>query len=457
MCLIMAMEKNMRSINLITGKPSRRSFIKMMLGSVAVLGSGIALPIFQKTASAAEAMVEGSGSESAEVGTVKSLGLDAKYIRQLMTHDSRTSRTIMWHSEKSQDGAMVVWRKFGTSALHTERASQHSFNSGDSTFFIHTATVTGLSQNTHYEYRLQYNEEATPWYPLHTPGSSSFKALIFPDSQCGGDYTVWHELAKDAFTREPDADFFINMGDLVDNGWSMWHWGMWFDALKGFLERYTFAPVMGNHETYDLNWQLKLPHFFLNFFRLPENGSLKFSRYYYSFDYGPVHFMVLNTQFEEIDQNIDGLMETQTEWLRQDAASTHKPWKIVLMHKDIINYDYPDLSDPVLGDIDIVGRRFMPLFDELGMDVVLTAHQHTYRRHDHIYDFKPSDHGPFYIDTGVAGNARYNVPINKRFDKVVLPQPEIDNYMTLEADSHQLKFRCYQPDGSIADECTLTK
>lgn len=57
---------------------------------------------------------------------------------------------------------------------------------------------------------------------------------------------------------------------------------------------------------------------------------------------------------------------------------------------------------------------------------------------------------------GNAGNVRYNVPVNKRFDQKILPQPEVDNYMTLEASAAQLTFRCFQPDGSLADQYTLS-
>ena len=190
---------------------------------------------------------------------------------------------------------------------------------------------------------------------------------------------------------------------------------------------------------------------------MPGNGSLRFSHGYYAFDYGPCHFAALNTQWEEVEALRAGLLEEQMAWLRRDMAASRKKWKIVLMHKDVIEYDYPDLSDPVTGDISATGRLLMPLFDELRPDVVLTAHQHTYRRLGSIVNFAPSEEGPFYIDTGNCGNCYYDVPVNARFDKKVLVQPERGNYMTLEASAERLHFSCFLPNGSLVDEVSLRK
>ena len=70
-----------------------------------------------------------------------------------------------------------------------------------------------------------------------------------------------------------------------------------------------FAPVMGNHETYDKKWEVRLPLAYLAQFAPPENGSRDFLRYYYSFDFGDVHFIVLNTQWNETNDLRPGLLE----------------------------------------------------------------------------------------------------------------------------------------------------
>lgn len=383
--------------------------------------------------------------------------MDVLYIRQLITSDSSKSRTIMWHSQKPHQEAEVHLRlkgENGPERVRIYKPAFSSFHDDGETIFLYSTHIDGLQEEAEYEYRVSYSGGTTPWYRLQTVGdNTSFKALIFPDSQCSDGYVTWRKVAHSAWEQHPDTDFFISMGDLVDNGEAGWQWRQWMDGTDKLWKNMPFAPIMGNHECYNLQWLCRLPVAYLHYFVLPYNESPRFARYYYSYDYGPVHFTVLNTQWDEINSLKSGMMTEQLAWLEKDIASSDKPWKIVLMHKDVIFYDDP--SQNIV--IDEVGWVFMPYFDKLGVDAVLTAHQHTYRRHDHIFNFEPAEQGPVYFCTGVAGNVRYDVPIIKQFDKVVLPQPEVDNYMTLEASEQELIFSCYMPEGKLMDKYVLHK
>ena len=385
---------------------------------------------------------------------------DLQFLRQLIAQDNEHTRTIGWQSLEPMKNAVIECRSADmVSWVHAFPANSLPFSDGGASCYLHFTRISGLAPGSDYLYRIvdEAGSFTSDWQPLRTDDGGAFQAIIFPDSQCAGDYTAWRSIAQGAATRHPGAKFFINMGDLVDNGEAAWQWQQWFDALTGIQERLPLAPVMGNHGTYDLNWKCRIPAAWLSYFPVPENHVAHWSRYWYSFDFGPCHFLVLNNLMGELDPVKPGMLDAELPWLRHDAALTSKPWKIVLMHKDIINYEWPDASDPITGDIDPVGRIFMPVFDELGIDAVLTAHQHTYRRLGHIFRFRPADHGPFYIDTGNAGNCYYDVPKNERFDQFLLPQPERGNYMTLDADASKLVFRCYLPDGTWMDTAELTK
>jgi hypothetical protein len=385
-------------------------------------------------------------------------GMDIAFLRQLITKDSRHSRLILWQSSTPMEAATIQCRPAGKLITANEfPAASLPFSDGDAAFFLHIAAIKGLSPHSTYQYRIAENACYTDWYPLYTEDGGSFQALIFPDSQCSDGYATWRNIAQDAAASHPDAAFYINMGDLVDNGEDAQQWHDWFSSLSGIEERLPFAPVMGNHAAYDLNWQCRLPAAWLAYFPVPANNIKNWDRYWYSFDFGPVHFIVLNNLMDELDKLKPGLLQAEIPWLRADAAASRQKWTIVLMHKDIINYDSPDRSDPVTGDIDPVGRTFMPLFEELGIDVVLTAHQHTYRRLGHIFRFKPAQHGPYYIDTGNAGNCYYDVPINQRFDRFILPQPERGNYLTLTAADNELVFRCFLPNSTLMDTVAIKK
>ena len=100
----------------------------------------------------------------------------------------------------------------------------------------------------------------------------------------------------------------------------------------------------------------------------------------------------------------------------------------------------------------------MPLFDELGVDLVFSAHLHTYRNRGHLYHFTRSQRGPLYILTGVAGNVRYpGLWIDHELDQTIAPQPETDNYLTLEASADALRVQCFLPDGTRIDDASITK
>ena len=214
---------------------------------------------------------------------------------------------------------------------------------------------------------------------------------------------------------------------------------------------------MGNHETYDRNWQVRLPKAYLQEFAVPDNGSEAFSRYYYSFDYGMCHFAVLNTQMDETADFKQGLLEEQLAWLPKDMEKSRKRWKIALLHKDVLQYRIHDRPERTEG-FSYFGEVFMPVFDALGIDLVLTAHLHTYRNRGHIEAFRRSPKGPVYILTGVAGDVRYpNLWVDHALDEAVAPQPETDNYLVLEAKDAQLVVECFLPDGTRIDRVEMVK
>ena len=223
------------------------------------------------------------------------------------------------------------------------------------------------------------------------------------------------------------------------------------------VETIPVAPVLGNHETYNRDWKVRMPESYLNLFSLPENGDAMRQNQFYSFDYGAVHFIVLNTQIDEMEQFQPGLLETQQKWFVNDIKNTNKKWKVVLMHKDVLTYEIKNRTDRKAGISDI-GRAWMPLFDEYGVDAVLTAHLHTYRRRGNLYNFESDTRAPLYIITGVAGNVRYpDLWVDHPFDQATAPQPETDNYMTIEASEDVLRLAAFLVDGRKIDQVEIRK
>lgn len=383
--------------------------------------------------------------------------VDALNIRQVITKDSETSRTIMWQSTYAAEEAVVEFRTKGSDDILSLPASNEEFVDDSTTTYLHTATLTDLTPGTAYEYRIGYGEKRSDWFPLQTAQGTSFKALVFPDSQ-SSDYSAWAATKNPAWQAHQDAQFFINMGDLVDNGEDHYQWNAWFDVVSDMITRIPIAPLMGNHETYNRDWKVRMPEAYLHLFALPRLDQAVYQNQFYSFDYGDVHFIVLNTQFTEMEPFQSSLQADEMEWFKKDIQGTTKKWKVVLMHKDPIQYGFANRPTPREEGFSQEGLDWMPLFDEYGVDVVLSAHLHTYRDRGRIANFQRSENGPLYIITGVAGNVQYpGLWKNHHLDEYVAPQPETDNYLVMEATSDTLTFTGYLPSGELLHTSTIQK
>lgn len=381
---------------------------------------------------------------------------DSEYVRQIITADPSVSRTIMWQSANEQKLATVTVREKGSIQERSFSAESEAYTDDRQKLFLHTAYIDGLKADTVYEYQLRNQKETSEWYFLRTAGKGKFKALIFPDSQCN-DYSVWENNVKLAAKQQPDADFFINMGDLVDNGEDHTQWDAWLSAVNVLTAQIPFAPVMGNHETYDKKWQCRFPQAYIKEFAVPANGNKEFDRCYYSFDWGEVHFVVLNTQWDELEEFRAGILNYQKEWLRNDISRTNKRWKVALFHKDVLKYAIKNRPERQAG-IGEAGMYLAPILEELGFDLVLTAHLHTYRNRGHLKAFASDKSGPVYILTGVAGNIFYSgFWLDHELDKVKAPVPEKGNYLTLTYEEDHLLVESYLFNGEKFDEMRIEK
>ena len=371
-----------------------------------------------------------------------------RYFRRVVTRDNRSSALIEWQSEEALSNPRFFWREAGSRAEKTADVDVKYFALENHPVFVYRAMLSGLAAGKRVECRLETSGRDAGTFSFQTDGGGAFKALIFPDSQCENDYDTWARVSDAASKRCPEAALWVNMGDLVDNGASFYHWDGWQSVTDAALGGRAFAPVMGNHECYSLDWKYCRPDAFLSLFATPENGSAKYPRYYYSFDYGPVHFVVLNTQRAELDTLSPGLFEEQAAWLARDLKAAKAKWRVALLHRDLIDYDAePMARDPFV-------ETLVPILETGGVDAVLTAHAHAYRRR-RLRGWKQDKNGVLYILTGNAGNCFYDVKKHE-IDEIAFPDNFL-NYLTMEADERALTFRCFLPNGILKDFVTLRK
>jgi len=391
------------------------------------------------------------------------LDSESRYIRQIVAQDNSTSRTIMWQSDNSEADAVIEYRLEGAEKSQTIGATDKAFTDDGSTTYIHEATLTGLTPNTKYEYRVGYGaDRRSDWYRLETAGASVYDVLIYPDSQ-SGDYSQWEEIVKSSALRNPRTALYISMGDLVDNGEHAYQWRTWLNSIKPLSANVPLATTLGNHEMYTLDWKMREPYAYLNYFAVPPNGNETFNRRYYSYDFGDVHYVVLDTMLYESnhednhDTHHPDLYDVQVQWLRQDLMANTKKWTVVLMHRDPFQYafDRPGANRAV--GFDDEGVLFMPIFDEFNVDLVLSAHLHSYRNRGHVRNFDRDPSGPLYILTGIAGDARRPKWKEHPLDVYVAPDRDKNNYMTMTVTPSKLIVKAFLPDGTQLDESVIEK
>ena len=391
------------------------------------------------------------------------LDSESRYIRQIVAQDNSTSRTIMWQSDNSEADAVIEYRLEGAEKSRTIGATDKAFTDDGSTTYIHEATLTGLTPNTKYEYRVGYGtDRRSDWYCLETAGASVYDVLIYPDSQ-SGDYSQWEEIVKNSALRNPRTALYISMGDLVDNGEHAYQWRTWLNSIKPLSANVPLATTLGNHEMYTLDWKMREPYAYLNYFAVPPNGNETFNRRYYSYDFGDVHYVVLDTMLYESnhednhDTHHPDLYDVQVQWLRQDLTANTKKWTVVLMHRDPFQYAFDRSGANRAVGFDDEGVLFMPIFDEFNVDLVLSAHLHSYRNRGHVRNFDRDPSGPLYILTGIAGDARRPKWKEHPLDVYVAPDRDKNNYMTMTVTPNKLIVKAFLPDGTQLDESVIEK
>lgn len=257
----------------------------------------------------------------------------------------------------------------------------------------HTVTLTNLEPGATYYYRV--GSAARGWWsePAKLTVADASKNTTFihtadPQSQSQPQYErAWANVLKAAFSNNPDIDFIINTGDLVDHGDNQKQWAWMFNTASDSLMNTYLMPATGNHEGKGTNATVNnftLPN-------VPQQDTT--SGVYYSFDYNNTHFAVLNT--EDLGED-DGLSEKQLQWLRQDMTASDAQWKFVVLHKA----PYSQGSHYDDDDVCAIRSQLGVLMPELGIDIVFQGHDHVYMRTGSLVDNKRTAYDSQYLNFG---------------------------------------------------------
>jgi 3',5'-cyclic AMP phosphodiesterase CpdA len=193
--------------------------------------------------------------------------------------------------------------------------------------------------------------------------------------------------------EKDEPRFMIYAGDAPHRGGVAPQWDRWFQALEPFASQRPVMLSVGNHE---LGGDPQLINFRL-YNALPASPG---QETYYSFDYGPVHFMCLDTDSK--------LSPGQVSWIGKDLAANKKPWKVVFLHRPLFSSGIPHGSDPKLQQF------FGPIFSRHHVNLVISGHDHLYERSKPINWLKSENspvgsyrEGTCYVVSAGAGAGLY--------------------------------------------------
>jgi hypothetical protein len=300
--------------------------------------------------------------------------------------------------------------------------------------YIHIGVMPNLSADCVYEYTVGNNlfwsklasfsgrtpDYSTPYNDYNKPA----KVILFGDLGTGSNAKATRRLleqeadlgAFDAVVHIGDIayDLHDNYGEVGDH---------YLRMMQTVISRAPYMTIPGNHEVYNNATHYKAR------FQMPYTEANQGTGYFFSFNLGPAHFVLLNTEIV-LDPSDANETLNQMNWLKEDLAKANqereiRPWVIVGSHHPLycsVDWrieNYAKHKNNI--DCGIDGLRMQKALEELfyenGVDMYFQAHVHNYERTSAIYKNQtiPSDFdspnltvnpkAPIYITSGNAGNS----------------------------------------------------
>ena len=394
----------------------------------------------------------------------------------------------------SDDAVIIRWRtdtatdsrvKYG---LAVDLLNQQLDNT--SVGVEHRVEISGLAADTKYFYSvgstsmdLTVSDGSYFFNTNPTPGTvKDTRIWVLGDSGRGNANAHYVKNGYLTFiSDDKKADLWLMLGDnAYNNGLDNEYTTGLFDVYPEILRNTVLWPTLGNHDGYAkyqspyLEGQ-EIPYYAS--FSLPRNaevgGVASGTESYYSFDYGNIHFICLNSYDD--DRSVTASMAS---WLAEDIAATDKTWKIAFWHHPPYSKGSHD-SDT---EIELVEMRenILPILESNGVDLVLAGHSHSYERSyliDGHYDtsdtfvsemllngesgesgyFKPAlnlpNQGTIYVVNGVgatAGAGNLDHPIMHYSISAL-------GSMIIDINGQELLSKLIDPNGNILDTFMINK
>lgn len=284
-----------------------------------------------------------------------------------------TATTVRWRTS-SATGSVV---KYGTSASSLNLTASNTTAKTE-----HEIRLTGLSPNTKYFYSIgnattTYASGSDCFFVTAPTSAKPTRIWVLGDSGTGDTNQANVRNAYYSFTGSRHTDLWLMLGDnAYQNGTDAEYQSTLFNVYGSMLRKSVMWSTIGNHDAFSADSPTESGPYY-NIHTLPKaaeaGGVPSGTEAYYSFDYGNIHFVCLDST--DTSRSPTGAM---AQWLISDLENNTKDWLIVFFHHPPYSKGSHD-SDTKSNLIEM-RRHFAPILEDYGVDIVLAGHSHSYER-----------------------------------------------------------------------------
>ncbi|HUS64474.1 MAG TPA: metallophosphoesterase [Kofleriaceae bacterium] len=335
-----------------------------------------------------------------------------------------TSARVVWTSDEGEPDTVHLWEPevapdVPTVVREADLWAMEEASPGDGVN-QYAGIVESLEPDTVYCYQLDAGDDpataAAGFRTAPAAGSGARVAFVaFGDSGNGGDdqFSVREHL------ETVPMQMMIHTGDIAYESGTMQQFeDNYFSVYASMTDSIPMWPSIGNHDEHDTYHQV---------YDLPWASS---SHDYYSFDYGDVHFVALDT---------NDVSQRQADWLEDDLAENQREWTVVYGH-------HPPFSSGEHGCATDVRDLFVPIFEKYDVDLVLAGHDHDYER-------MVPQNGVNYVVTG--GGGRGTRPMGSPQDFTAFAESVL-HFVYVEVEGNQLLLHAIDATGVEFDQLAIT-
>ncbi len=406
---------------------------------------------------------------------------------------SQNTATLRWRTNIPTDSKIsvgTIHNNYTLSATNSLSATEHEIQ------------IRGLNSDSKYFYKFGSStktlQAGTDNYFITTPPANTTKKIrVAAFGDCGRNNNGVQTATLTAYRNYAGtntAELLLLLGDnAYESGFDYEYQTNFFDPYNStILKNHALFTTPGNHDYYSAT-QTSRSHDYYKNFTMPKaaeiGGVASGTEAYYSFDWGNIHFLSLDSYGQE-GSGTTRLYDTlgaQVTWIKADLAANTKKWTIAYWHHP--PFSMGNHNSDRESELINIRNNFIRILERYGVDLILCGHSHDYERsyllkgyygneasfdtsvhtaststgkYDSTENSCPyttlsgtENHGTVYV---VSGSAGANGPVQASFPHNALPFSFNDGGMFyFEVEKNRLDAKFIRQDGNIADQFSIMK